>query len=644
MRLIDSTFEGNFSHGDGAGLWWNAGGHKNTICSIDGCIFRNNRAMRNAGAMRLETNFNFTGNKTQIYGNECLGKTRRSISKDTYTYEYDENNKGNGGGIHIYGYASPAYQIGGTFEYHLPDCLEISNNYSYGYGGGIAFDFTMQTTLLTGTIITSYFDGVVLKNNTSQRGGGGIYFNNTTDPSKNYNLKVYLNSGSINGNTAPDGGGIFVKKIDIDSSDSGIVEIKENKAISGSGGGIFLEDGDITIKSVDISGNSAIHDNDNGIHGGGGLYVKGGSFTINSGILSGNESDMYGGGVLVHNSSDSHKTITLTGGEISGNNALYGGGITAYGNITLTMNNISLSQNTALNGGGIFTHGLTGYNSTVNYVSGLINKNTAHKNLTINTAYDKAYTDVSGMGGGIYVGEYANLNITNPSNFGIYGNIAENGADDLFCYNRNTSVTLPRVSELKLEDYNEAQIHRLFWAEDYITDDINYDKGTYSKGSSWNRNNQRYRDVIENRIPGTTHTLDFGVNSSRTYTNKYLSLTLGWTIGKISIVKTGMALNENAIFKIFIQKEGIETEYMTVILTERDRKSDGSMVKEIAIENGVMVRIVETDWSWAYNSDKAQILRQITSESNDEERVFTFSNTKKTDAVIHSEAIKINIM
>lgn len=57
-----------------------------------------------------------------------------------------------------------------------------------------------------------------------------------------------------------------------------------------------------------------------------------------------------------------------------------------------------------------------------------------------------------------------------------------------------------------------------------------------------------------------------------------------------------------------------------------------------------MVRIVETDWSWAYDSDKNQILRLITSESNDAERVFNFANSKKTDAVIHSEAIKINIM
>ena len=40
MKMKNCLFEDNFLHNDGAVLWWNAGGHKDTKCTIDGCEFK----------------------------------------------------------------------------------------------------------------------------------------------------------------------------------------------------------------------------------------------------------------------------------------------------------------------------------------------------------------------------------------------------------------------------------------------------------------------------------------------------------------------------------------------------------------------------------------------------------------------------
>ena len=635
-------FTENFSHGDGGGLWWNALGHPDTKCTIDGCSFINNRAIRNAGAIRLETSFEFTGSPTTVSGNSCLGKTRVSAPD---RYDYDANNKGNGGGIHIYGYSGSA-TVGGsgnTITYSLPSCLKVENNSAYGYGGGIAFDFTLQTTMASGTHIVSDFNGVNVADNTAGIGGGGLYFNNTTATQKGYQFTVSLNAGSVTGNNAPSGGGIFVKGIDINSTENdGTLNINNNKASKGSGGGIFLEDGNISLNHVTISKNSAEDSGNTSIHGGGGLYVKGGSFSIQSGTFTENTSDMYGGGVLVNNTSTTQKVITLTGGSIRSNNSLYGGGISVNGNLRLTISNISLENNTARNGGGIFANGNSNGRSTIVYNSGLIRNNTASKTNDLTTAYNKNYTEVSGLGGGIYLAPYTELSFNNQTQFGIYGNLAENGGDDLFGHNSNVIVTLPSVSSLKLDDYHEAMVHKLFWAEDYITDDHYYNMGTFIKGYSWNddRTNQRYRNVRDNIVDGKIYTL----NTVGTYSNKYLSLTLGWSTGVITLTKEGMKEGENAIFKIYRVNNGTETEYMTVLLSEKDRNAQNLLSREIILEDIGTWKIVETGWSWAYDANAQAITRELNEQSTENDRIFHFSNTEKEDNPIHAEDIVVNVM
>ena len=649
MKLINSTFTGNFSHGDGAVLWWNACGHINTNCTIDGCNFIGNRAMREAGAIRMEGSLNFIGATTTVSSNECLGKQRnKSVNPNTYTP--DPDHCGNGGGIQIYGYAGGA-QLGQTvLTYKLPSCLVVKENHAAGYGGGIAFDFTSTSTLTEGSILNAYFEGVSINSNRAEKGGGGLLFRDATG--KNYTFNLFLNTGSIDSNTAPSGGGMYVQNINVGSQTGNAVSISHNTADSGWGGGIYLEDGTITLNDVSISENTAIKGKENRIYGGGGLFVKGGTFTINSGVIKDNTSDQYGGGVLVYNDTDTRKIITLANGNIQGNTGLYGGGIASYGKLDLVINNINIESNEARNGAGVFAKGLSnGAEATLTYNSGIIRYNRAksYESSPLATAYNVMHTEYSGIGGGIYMGQYSHLSISRPELFGIHSNIAENGADEIFGYNRNVRIELPNISRLALSGYSDAKIHELFWAEDYIANDIHYDKGTRLKGTSWysDRTNQRYRDVRENGMPGDYFLLDFEGADTKYFTttnnvSTYLSLTIGWNMSTISLIKKGMKDGENAIFKLYKIDGGTQTEYMTVVLSDMDKQSDGSRLKNITLSDDGVWKIVESSWSWSYEPDVQSIQRELRLTSTSAERTFIFTNTPKQNVPQHGEGIKIN--
>ncbi|MDB9493351.1 right-handed parallel beta-helix repeat-containing protein [Spirulina major CS-329] len=82
---------------------------------------------------------------------------------------------------------------------------------------------------------------------------------------------------------------------------------------------------------------------------GGGIYVDNGSVTLTNSTVSGNSANSWGGGIFMDNGS-----VTLTNSTVSGNSAEYGGGIYVdFGSVTLT--NSTVSGNFAdEDGGGIF--------------------------------------------------------------------------------------------------------------------------------------------------------------------------------------------------------------------------------------------------------------------------------------------------
>ena len=140
--------------------------------------------------------------------------------------------------------------------------------------------------------------------------------------------------------------------------------------LANNGGGVYVDGGDIaastfTMIGGEVSGNQAAGN-------GGGVYVFGfaATFIMNGGNVGGtgsgkgNTANGGGGGVYV----DSTGTFKMEGGEVSGNEALVGGGV-SLSEGTFNMSGGEVSGNTAtLYGGGIFLSGFGGNNTF--YMSG----------------------------------------------------------------------------------------------------------------------------------------------------------------------------------------------------------------------------------------------------------------------------------
>lgn len=171
-----------------------------------------------------------------------------------------------------------------------------------------------------------YLDkGIVNINNGSIKGntaknGGGIY-------AVKGNVKVY--GGSIEGNNAADGGGIYLLGGFHEVTGG---EIKGNTAAN-NGGGIYIcpdASAEVTGDAKIISNYSdkaepSVHEDEVGYYagsGGGGIFSNG-KLTISGGEISGNEAVADGGGVYV-DYRDGYKEkadFLMTGGVIDGNKA-----------------------------------------------------------------------------------------------------------------------------------------------------------------------------------------------------------------------------------------------------------------------------------------------------------------------------------
>jgi tetratricopeptide (TPR) repeat protein len=122
--------------------------------------------------------------------------------------------------------------------------------------------------------------------------------------------------------------------------DGGLIE--NNKTTNLSGAGVYVG-GTFTMKRGSIRNNQVIGKE----YGGGGIFVdEGATLTISGGDISGNTA-YYGGGIF------SEGSVTMTGGVISGNSGTGGGGVGIYGG-TFTMSGGAISGNSSsTNAGGV---------------------------------------------------------------------------------------------------------------------------------------------------------------------------------------------------------------------------------------------------------------------------------------------------
>jgi len=190
-----------------------------------------------------------------------------------------------------------------------------------------------------------------------------------------------------------------------------------NTATSGSGGGIFNGGGTLALTSSSLSGNTATNGMGGGIFSADDLcYHSYAMLTMSNSSLSGNAA-LFGGGIY------NYGTLTMTNSSLSGNKAEHGpgGGISNQG--TLVMTSSSLSGNTADSGGGI----ANGYEIVISRSS--FNGNTAvfegggianFETMTMNNSVLSG--NAASLGGGI-----SNYRVLNLDSSTLSGNTAANG-------------------------------------------------------------------------------------------------------------------------------------------------------------------------------------------------------------------------
>ena len=274
----------------------------------------------------------------------------------------------------------------------------IQDNETAYNGGGIYLgqDATFEMT------------GGTIQNNTATRCGGGIMLNRSGSG-------LVMSGGSITGNHA--------KASSSSSSDYG------------NGGGVYANSGTKLTLS-----NGASIDNNTAEKNGGGVYAySSATLTLNGGTIAKNKAEVYGGGVYAYTS----MTLTLDGGKIQENTAKSsGGGVYVNGQVTMTSGEISGNQSTGGYGGGIMNYG------TVNIHGGTITNNTSSQNgggifnqklVTMTAGTISGNTSTNGSGGGIFSPAILKMsggsitgNTANSKGGGIYqGNLFEVSGGDV---------------------------------------------------------------------------------------------------------------------------------------------------------------------------------------------------------------------
>ena len=269
---------------------------------------------------------------------------------------------------------------------------------------------------------TFEMSGGTISGNTADD-GGGVYMMSSGSTFE-------MSGGTISGNTADDGGGVYVMSDGSTFTMSDDAVISENTA-SNNGGGVYVKSGKFTMSGGEISNNTAewygggVYEDNSGTFGmsgdavisgntadyGGGVYVFGGQFTMSGdAVISGNTAD-YGGGVSVYSSG----TFEMSGNAaISGNTAVSGGGVSVYSSGTFEMSGDAvISGNTAPKGGGVYLS------------SGMFEMSGGE--ISVNTA--------SNNGGGVYVsgGEF-----TMSGDAVISGNTASNNGGGVCMFGSST--------------------------------------------------------------------------------------------------------------------------------------------------------------------------------------------------------------
>ena len=409
------------------------------------------------------------------------------------------NTATNGGGVYMNGKNATCYIYGGTIGgvkgetstepgKKMPNKAMIGTDGTGGNGGGIAISggakiIMGKKTAEDGTVTTA-----TISYNVAERKGGAIFLKSKNDGANAVANTMEFNGGSIIYNTA----GIEYE------------DTTKTPPTDCHGGAIFVGTaGVFTITDGTIQYNEAMYGNGGGVYGDGATIAIGKSDGTGSGMIKENTAAQGGGGISAENGA----SITVYSGTITENTASRGGGI-----------HVTSGADLAVNGGYV----------TYNKAAGTCNQTTGY---LLNT-------ELVGTGGGIFIADgipYAAATDTTPevaentttftlsgAKVGIYGNLADFAADDVFANGNKTKLNVPLVSEMNMTDFKEKPEG---WYEDYPNGDTSYAQGL-AGGNPF-----RYKmAVATERVEVLTYT-DTANNNKVTLLanveNEYVCMTLG---------------------------------------------------------------------------------------------------------------------
>lgn len=347
LTIDNCTIQNNEStDGHGGGIYWNALGDGASL-TVQNSNILNNTVSQYGGGMFVE------GSKISVINTIIRG-----------------NHAVYGGGIGIKTFADGAFKnnsaIAGTsFNLELGDDVIIEENEATTYGGGVSY-LIVAGVPASGFVFNYTNNGAIIRNNivSDETGkGGGIAIvnsvdkNNSTFPNRVYSANVFMQKGSMHGNSAPNGGCIYMNMGNFEMSGGKIY----NHIVSGNGGAAYIEDGDFIFSGGEI-GSSTAEKTGNSANLGGGVYVVGGDFTMSGGVMSGNNAGTYGGGAYITGGD-----FSMTSGVLNGNSATSdGGGVYVDGGaVVIGAENYGdyvdpvLTGNSAVNGGAIYVNNQT---------------------------------------------------------------------------------------------------------------------------------------------------------------------------------------------------------------------------------------------------------------------------------------------
>ena len=450
----NAAISGNIATNSGGGVFVNSGGGSvpHSILIMEGGTISGNTAQRGGG---VEVWGLLTMNNGTISGNIVTAAIADSTAGGVHIAEGTFNMNGGAVENHTAGASARGVFISGSYgnaaHFNMTGGA-IRNNTATGNGGGILALDTLGNFTIGGN--------AQISNNGAIYGGGIHTSRNLT-----------MTGGTINGNTAASGGGVWVGNGALFVMDQGVAPNLTSGTIAGNtatgaqrfpavlqgGGGVYIlgEGSTFVMRAGNIHTNTAVR-------GGGVAGVNSAAFRMEAGgtpqnpaygVISGNTTtgttgDDGGGGVFFFTNTAVANYVRssfimeagVIGGDSDngeGNTAFGGGGVFLSRATTMELRGGRISGNEAYSGGGI-SLGATNTNNTlimtggtIGGIDGLGNQATHGGGVRMGSStFDmhdgNIYGNQATNGGGVFVEMWTTLG---PSNFNMYGgNIYDNTA------------------------------------------------------------------------------------------------------------------------------------------------------------------------------------------------------------------------